>query len=326
MNSPDLHLINTAKPEGFSVKPSSASARLQVVTLSRETIAAFKNKCEDFSVQALEYKPFLRFAIAETLNELTKFTLGETLNSIVKSRETGAFLLEYEGQPTTPEEAYETGDFHVQLSTAISHIVGLPNHDAMMNKYYARFTVENKDNSDSYLRQAHRRMELHNDGTYVDEKTDFVLMTKMAEENMEGGDSLILHLDDWEELDKFYNHPLAKQDMQWGSPPSKNSPTKVYHPVFLDEDIDGDNYSDNKVGPRLSFIDQFVEPQNREQGLYLYEMGKSLEADTNCISVRVDVGSMLVLQNNIWLHGRDKFVANEGLRRELLRQRGHFTN
>jgi protein CsiD len=55
-------------------------------------------------------------------------------------------------------------------------------------------------------------------------------------------------------------------------------------------------------------------------------MGKSLEADTNCISVRVDVGSMLLLQNNIWLHGRDKFVANEGLRRELLRQRGHFTN
>lgn len=75
----------------------------------------------------------------------------------------------------------------------------------------------------------------------------------------------------------------------------------------------------------MSFIDQFAEPQNRAQGLYLYEMGESLEADTNCFNVRVDVGSMLVVQNKIWLHGRDKFVAHEGLRRELLRQRGHFT-
>lgn len=317
MNSPVLQSIDTTMSSGFSVCPSPANERLQVVTLSKETIEAFKIRCEEFPVQALEYKPFLRFAIAESLNELTNFGLGEVLNSTLRSRETGAFLLEYEGQPTTAEGANDEGDFHVQLSTAISHILGIPNHDAMAKKYYARFTVENKDNSDSYLRKAHRRMELHNDGTYVDEETDFVLMMKMAEENMEGGDSLILHLDDWADLDKFYNHPQAKQSVQWGSPPSKNSPIKVHHAVFLDEENGG--------GPRLSFIDQFAEPQNRAQGLYLYEMGKSLEADTNCISVRVNVGSMLVVQNNIWVHGRDKFVAHEGLRRELLRQRGRYT-
>lgn len=54
-------------------------------------------------------------------------------------------------------------------------------------------------------------------------------------------------------------------------------------------------------------------------------MSESLESDTNCFNVRVNVGSMLVVQNHCWLHGRDKFVADPGLKRELLRQRGHFT-
>ncbi|STI48246.1 Protein CsiD [Escherichia coli] len=41
----------------------------------------------------------------------------------------------------------------------------------MSGQYYARFVVKNVDNSDSYLRQPHRVMELHNDGTYVEEIT-----------------------------------------------------------------------------------------------------------------------------------------------------------
>ncbi len=112
--------------------------------------------------------------------------------------------------------------FNVLLSTAISHLIGIPNLDSMSGKFYARFSVKNEDNSDSYLRQAHRRMELHNDGTYVEETTDWVIMQKILEVDVEGGDSLLLHIDDWQDLDKFYHHPLAKVNLQWGSPSSKN--------------------------------------------------------------------------------------------------------
>jgi len=31
------------------------------------------------------------------------------------------------------------------------------------------------------------------------------------------------------------------------------------------------------------------------------------------------------MHNHCWLHGRDKFIAHDGLERELLRQRGHFS-
>jgi len=74
----------------------------------------------------------------------------------------------------------------------------------------------------------------------------------------------------------------------------------------------------------MSFIDQFVEPLNMDQGLYLYEIGESLETEDNTFNVQLLEGSMLIINNYIWLHGRDKFVAHKNLHRELLRQRGVF--
>ncbi|MBY4678170.1 glutarate dioxygenase GlaH [Marinobacterium arenosum] len=300
------------EPQGFNVAPFAANKRLQVVTLSRPVIEAFAAATEQWPLQAIEYKPFLRFAVADALDKACDYTLGRQLLAIMKDRARGAFLLQFEG-----EAEGDVAEFNVKLSTAVSHLVGLPNFDAMYGKYYARFTVRNEDSSDSYLRKAHRRMELHNDGTYVNERTDFVLMMKMAEENMEGGDSLLLHLDDWQQLDRFYHHPLAKQNIRWASPPSKKVDYKIEHPVFFEEDANGK--------PHMLFIDQFAEPANMAQGLYLHAMSESLESEPNCFNVRVPVGSMLVVQNHCWLHGRDKFVAHQGLSRELLRQRGHFT-
>lgn len=302
---------------GFTVTDYPTSKRLKVVTLDEKTIQAFTEAVSEWMIQGIEYKPFLRFEVADRLDAITQYTLGKFLNTTIRDRATGAFFLNYNGCPNVKDGEART-EFEVKLSTAISHIIGLSNYDAMYGQYYARFTVRNVDNSDSYLRKAHRRMELHNDGTYVNERTDYVLMQKLKEENMQGGDSLMLHLDDWAELDKFYRHPLAKKDIIWGAPKSKNVDVKVKHPIFFEEDINGK--------PMMLYIDQFAEPSNKEEGKYLYEMGESLEADPNFLSVPVPVGSMVVLHNHFWLHGRDKFVPHPDLCRELLRQRGHFTD
>ena len=42
-----------------------------------------------------------------------------------------------------------------------------------------RFHVKHEDASDSYLRKAYRNMDLHTDGTYVKEITDWLIMTKV---------------------------------------------------------------------------------------------------------------------------------------------------
>ncbi len=298
---------------GFSFLSHKDSPRLQVLTIDNEVIDKFIKCIHHLDVQSIEYKPFLRFYIANCLNELTKNTLGLCLLDILQNRQTGAVLLQYENDKSLVGEQFI--DFNILLSTAVSHLIGLPNLDSMSGKFYARFSVKNEDNSDSYLRQAHRRMELHNDGTYVKEKTDWVIMQKILELNVEGGGSLLLHLDDWDELEKFHSHPVAKEDIQWGSPSSKNVSYKTTHPIFIEEE--GEE-------PIMSFIDQFAEPANMNQGLYLYELGESLEKDSNTYNIKLREGSMLIINNYFWLHGRDMFFANKDLHRELLRQRGVF--
>jgi protein CsiD len=301
---------------GFELSQHKNNSRVQVLKLSKNTIEKFSKKIADHNVQSVEYKPFIRFYLADCLNKLTDDTLGKFLLKTLKNRSTGAILLECELLNDSTLNGIEFIEFNVLLSTAISHLIGIPNLDSMSGKFYARFSVKNEDNSDSYLRQAHRRMELHNDGTYVEETTDWVIMQKILEIDVEAGDSLLLHIDDWQDLDKFYHHPLAKVNLQWGSPSSKNISYKTSHPIFLEEMSDGK--------PIMSFIDQFVEPLNIEQGLYLYEMGDSLEKETNTSNVKLPEGSMLIINNYCWLHGRDKFIAKKNLHRELLRQRGVF--
>jgi len=290
---------------GFSIEPH---LRVKTITLDQATVRKFCTQVSDLSIQAIEYKPFLRFKIADILNETTNGTLSTYLQNTLKHRPDGAVLISCE------TDDYNSDVVNVLLSTAIAHLVGLPNLDSMSGKFYARFTVKNTDDSDSYLRKAHRRMELHTDGTYVDEKTDWVLMQKLSSINCEGGESLLLHIDDWQELDKFYNHPLAKQKIQWGAPTSKNVSGKVHHSVFSTE----------KKLPCISYIDQFAEPINIEQGLYLNDIGESLEQDTNTSAIHIPSGGILIINNSFWLHGRDEMKSHKDLSRELLRQRGVF--
>ncbi|WP_417534552.1 glutarate dioxygenase GlaH [Marinobacterium stanieri] len=303
---------STLTGKGFTLQPSTLSERLVELKFSSETVQAFLALIAEWPVQALEYKSMLRFRVAAILDELCGGELKPLLINSLVDRKTGALMITPEGL-TSVDQAEEM----VKFTTAIAHLFGRSNFDAMSGQYYARFVVQNDDNSDSYLRQAHRVMELHNDGTFVEQDTDYVLMLKIDEQNMEGGNSLLLHLDDWADLNHFYSSEMAHQEMRWSAPPSKNTGKDVFHPVF-DMDRSGQ--------PIMSYIDQFVQPANFEQGNWLTDLSESIESSPSILSVRVPVGSFLLINNHFWLHGRDKFVAHQGLRRELMRQRGYFTH
>jgi hypothetical protein len=64
--------------------------------------------------------------------------------------------------------------------------------------------LSTKTAATSYLRKAYRNMDLHTDGTYVKEVTDWLLMTKIDEQNAEGGETAMLHLDDLGTLRMIY--------------------------------------------------------------------------------------------------------------------------
>ena len=232
------------------------------------------------------------------------------MNKIIRDRSTGFFII---GPSNISSKINDK--FLVKLSTAVAYLIGIPNYDSMAGKYYARFHVKHEDKSDSYLRKAYRNMDLHTDGTYVKEVTDWLVMTKLEEKNVEGGETAMLHLDDWEHCDDLSNDPVGKQDFIWGSPKSKNIDYKVEHPVFS---------KDKNGKPQISYIDQFPEPKNMKQGNFLQKLSDSLEESRNKIITELHVGSMLVANNHFWLHGRRPFKENKSLSRELLRIRGHF--
>jgi len=298
------------KIDGFEILEHKKSKRIIDIKIEDEIIDKLIFPFNKFDITALEYKPFTRFTIAKSLDDLTNNKLSELMNSIIRDRKTGCFII---GPKKINSKINDV--FLVKLSTAISHLIGNPNHDSMAGKYYARFRVKHEDKSDSYLRKAYINMDLHTDGTYVKETTDWLLMTKIEENNVEGGETAMLHLNDWEHCDELFKDPIGRQNFRWGSPKSKNIDYKVEHPIFS-KDING--------YPQISYIDQFPEPKNMEQGIFLQSLSDALEESKNKIIVKLPVGSSIIANNYFWLHGRKPFKESENLSRELLRIRGAF--
>ena len=294
----------------FKIENHQKSKRVRVINFEESDLDRLIFPFKKHTILSLEYKPFSRFSLAKSLDEVFENKLSQTLIKILNDRETGTAIV----VPEIRNKKFDK-DFLVKLSTGLAYLVGNPNFDSMTDKYYARFHVKHQDSSDSYLRKAYTNLDLHTDGTYVKEKTDWLIMTKMEEQNVSGGESVILHLDDWEHLDELSNDPVGKQNFIWGSPKSKNIDYKFEHPVF---------FADKKDRPQISYIDQFPEPKNMEQGNFLQRLSDTLEESKNKISLSLPVGFGILANNYFWLHGRKPFMEDKNLSRELLRIRGHY--
>ena len=298
------------KISGLKISEHDNSKRIINIEIEDEIINKLIFPFNKFDLTALELKPFTRFTIAKSLDVLTDNKLSKLMSSIIRDRSMGCFVIAPKNISSNIND-----EFLVKLSTAVAHLIGIPNHDSMAGKYYARFVIKHEDSSDSYLRKAYRNMDLHTDGTYVNEVTDWLLMTKINEQNVQGGETAMLHLDDWEHCDDLYNDPIGRQNFTWGSPKSKNVDYKLEHPVFS---------SDKSGKPKISYIDQFPEPKNMDQGNFLQRLSDALEESKNKTIIKLPVGSSIIANNYFWLHGRQPFVENINLLRELLRIRGKF--
>ncbi|ANB77483.1 protein CsiD [Paraburkholderia phytofirmans OLGA172] len=297
-----------ASRKGFLVSPHPTHHRIMHVTADVDALVGFIQDAQDIDVQSLEYVPFMRYHLANLLIQRLGEGFARTLIQLAKDRRYGGFTVGLQGLSDDP------ADF-VKFGTAVAHVLGPSNHDAMSSTYYARFLVKHTDNSDSYLRQAYRLFTMHTDGTFVSEATDWLLMMKFAENNAFGGESRFLHLDDWEERDSFVNHHYGTKPFLYKAPGSKNVSEKVQRPIFFQSEF----------GLSISFIDQFVQPANRDEAAFLRALSESMEASSGTKEVVLPVGDLVVLNNYFYLHGRAPFETNEALHRELMRQRGMFS-
>ena len=123
--------------DGFDISFHEKSKRIINIKIDDEIIERLIFPFKKFDITALEYKPFTRFTIAKSLDETTSHELGKLLNHILKNRNTGCFII---GPKNISSKIDQT--FLIKLSTAITHLIGNPNHDSMAGKYYARFHVK----------------------------------------------------------------------------------------------------------------------------------------------------------------------------------------
>ena len=161
---------------GIEISTNDNSKRIINIKIKEESLDKLIFPFHKFDITALEYKPFTRFTLAKSLDELFSNKLGKLIHSVLTDRNTGCLLI-------IPEVVNKKFNdvFLVKLATGLAHLIGIPNFDHMSSKYYARFFVKHEDQSDSYLRKAYTNMDLHTDGTYVNQKTDWILMTKIEE-------------------------------------------------------------------------------------------------------------------------------------------------
>lgn len=293
---------------GYQIGEHPTHNRLYHINLNGQVLNDFFKAFNHIDSQNLAYIPYMRLILAKELDQLFGADFKYSIRAILHDRDSGGFTIGVNGVTSEHQD-------YIKFGTAISHLIGPGNFDAMSGTYYARFLVKDTDNSDSYLRQAYRLFTLHTDGTFVEEATDWLLMMKFEEKNANGGESRLLHLDDWEDLRKFAEHPLAAHEFTYKSPASKNISQTVKRPTFF-------KMNDKHC---ICFIDQFVCPETIEQAIYLHDLSLSLENSPATHEMPLPVGDLVMLNNNFWMHGRAPFEKNPGLQRELMRQRGMFS-
>ena len=129
---------------GFEISFNDKSSRIINIDICEEILNKLIFPFNKFNITALEYKPFTRFTIAKNLDDLSENKLSKFINKIIRDRNTGCFIIKPKNLITKIDD-----NFLIKLSTAVAHLIGVPNHDAMAGKYYARFHVKHEDKSDS---------------------------------------------------------------------------------------------------------------------------------------------------------------------------------
>ena len=110
---------------GFEISKNQHSNRIVDIKIKDETIEKLIFPFKKFDLTAIEYKPFTRFTIARSLDDLSKNELSKLMNKIIKDRDFGCFIISPHNENSNIDDT-----FLVKLSTAVAYLIGNPNHDS----------------------------------------------------------------------------------------------------------------------------------------------------------------------------------------------------
>ncbi len=289
--------------------------RIYSINIEDNYLYEYLDKVRNISVRDIEYIPYFRFLMAREFEQI--FKIKDTLLNVLNERETSAILINC-------NHCDINEDPHIKISTAISHLLGIPNIDPLSGKHYGIFTIKDTDLQVPNLLRPYEAFKMHTDGAYMKKVPDWIFFMKMEERRATGGQSKLLHIDDWNDFDYFYNHPINKNTVKFLSHPDSKT-AMVSQP---DNDENSGIYSSllniNDLHKSIRFVDRFIHPKNLEEAEFIYEFQNSLENSKGILEIDIPVGCILIVNNHRWLHGRQQFGIDSGLTRKLMRQRGNW--
>jgi len=81
------------KIDGLTISEHNSSKRIINIDIEDEILDKLIFPFNKFDITALEYKPFTRFTLAKSLDDLTLNKLSKFMNKIIRDRDTGCFII-----------------------------------------------------------------------------------------------------------------------------------------------------------------------------------------------------------------------------------------
>ena len=79
--------------KGFEISAHEQSKKIINIKIEDDILEKLIFPFNKFDVTALEYKPFTRFTLAKSLDDITSNQLSKLMNSIIRDRATGCFII-----------------------------------------------------------------------------------------------------------------------------------------------------------------------------------------------------------------------------------------
>ena len=76
----------------LKIEDHKNSKRVKVIKIPEEDLDRLVFPFKKHSITSLEYKPFTRFTIAKSLDDLSDNYLSKFLNKVIRDRNTGCFI------------------------------------------------------------------------------------------------------------------------------------------------------------------------------------------------------------------------------------------
>ena len=99
----------------LEIKDHKNSKRVKVITIKESELDRLIFPFKKHTITSLEYKPFSRFTLAKSVNEVFEGKLSGSLANILNDRKTGTVIIE----PEINNKKFDK-DFLVKLSTGFA--------------------------------------------------------------------------------------------------------------------------------------------------------------------------------------------------------------